>query len=116
MPAFFVLQPGSWPDSGTHLCRPLLGTRQQHKPQIPWVSVARGEPYGDVEIVRREGLDGDRARALIAEAGAWADGCRRKWDVVAQSGILWWKKPSMLRPIVLGGSMGLRRDPMDDLS
>jgi hypothetical protein len=115
VPTFFVLEPGSWPDHAQYLCRPLIGTRRGHSPNIPWVTIARGEPYGPIERVRRAGLDGARARALIAEASAFADASRITWNVVETRGLLR-KRPAAVRVVIAGDAMGLRTDPMDDLS
>ena len=115
MPTYFVLQPGSWPHVDQHLCRPLVGTREQHAPHIPWVSVARSTRFGEFALVRRDGLDGAGARALVDEAQAWLDANQRQWQVVERRGFLFWKRPGMIRPINTSAS-GLTPDPMDDLS
>src|SRR5262245_24866425 len=111
MPTFFVLQPGSWPLADAHLCRPLLGTRQGRAPQMPWVSVARGAPHGTIELVRRDGLDGAQARALIDEAQAWLGGTRRTWQVTEERGVFR-KRATMVRAIVPESAIGLTADPM----
>ena len=111
---YFVLQPATWSGIDSHLCRPLLGSRRAD--DIPWVSVARSSAHGQVELVKRDGLDGAAARALVSQARTWIDTNELSWQVVAQRGFLFWKRPSMLRPINAKAGIGLTTDPMDDLS
>jgi hypothetical protein len=115
MGAFFVLQSGGWAEREACLCRPFLGSRGGHGGQMPWVAVARGLTNGRYDLVRREGLAAGDARALIDEAQAHADASQRTWQVSETRGLLFFKKPSLIRAIV-HQPPGATPDPMDDLS
>ncbi len=115
MTTYVVLQPANWPGATTHLCRPLIGPRHE-KTGVPWVSIARSKAYGEFALVRRDEVDHDAARALVAEAQTWIAGNQRQWQVIEQRGFLVWKKPSMVRVINPSSPAGLTKNPMDDLA
>lgn len=107
---YFVLQPGSWTGQPDHVCRPLIGTRGGDN--IPWVSVARSSGYKQFELVKR---DDPAAFDVVAQATAHSAAAAPTWNVVAQGGFLFWKRPTMVRPINAAAA-GVRPNPMDDLS
>lgn len=115
MTTYFVLQPAHWPGASTHLCRPLIGPRTD-KPEVPWVALARSQAYGEFSLVRRDAVRDDEARALVGEAHTWLDGNQRHWQVMAKRGVLFWRRPSMVRVINPSSPAGLTRNPMDDLA
>jgi len=115
MSAFFVLMSGAWSDADSHLCRPLLGSRTGRPPLLPWVAIARGVSGGGYDLVGRDGLTAADARGFVAEATSHLDACARSWQVAATSGFLFFKRPSMVRPIV-AQPPGATPEPMDDLS
>ncbi|MGE0401123.1 MAG: hypothetical protein AB7T06_30720 [Kofleriaceae bacterium] len=114
MTTYFVLQPPSWEGASSHLCRPLVGPRHD-RISVPWVAVARSEKLYELSLVRLDEIDGDQARALIEQAGAWIARNAREWQVIEKSGFFR-KKPSMVRAINGRDSIGLTSNPMDDLS
>jgi hypothetical protein len=113
MSAFLLLLPGDWQAADEHLCRPLLGSRADRPPLLPWVVVAERDAAGRASLVPREGLDADRARALVTMAEGRAARRTVRWQVTRRSGLVMFRHPTQLRatlPEVTGTG------PTDDLS
>lgn len=80
------------------VARPLLGGRQGDRVR-PWVAVATGREEGRFVLARREDRSLAEIEALIAEAGRTVAAMPYGWTVSEESGILFWKRPSLLRGI-----------------
>ena len=80
-------------DPARHLSRPIGGPRDDDEPGRPWVAIAVGRRDGAFVLAER----GPTARALLEQADANLARCPHTWSVSATRGVLFWKKPSLLR-------------------
>jgi hypothetical protein len=80
-------------DPTTHLCRPIGGARDADEPDRPWVAIATGRISGGFVVAER----GPEARSLIERATEKLAACPAEWSVSATRGVLFWKRPSLLR-------------------
>lgn len=111
MPAHFVLMPGEWPQAANYLCRPLLGTRANREPDMPWVAVATGVLDGRFDLVQRGHVPS--AREFIQEAQNHLQSQSVTWQVTEKGG-LFHQKPEVVRAVLMQQTP--TPDPMDDLS
>ncbi len=88
------------------LCRPLVGVAEA---PYPHVAVVRGMEGNDFLVVNRSG-DRKSDERKIADARANTRAQTWSWQVAQESGILFWKKPSLLR------GMGDPRVPLPQMA
>lgn len=79
-------------DYSNQLCRPLVGVKGSRNPHV---AVVTGISDRCFAVAPRSGRAQDEA--LIAQATATTRSQKWSWTVAEESGILFWKKPSMLR-------------------
>ncbi len=80
-------------DPTVHLCRPIGGPRAADDPDRPWVAIATGRRDRGFALAERS----PEAGALVERATANLVACPHQWSVSATRGILFWKRPSLLR-------------------
>lgn len=101
-------------DYERHLCRPLVGVKGSKN---PYVAVVTGMRDTDFVVAERAGRQKDES--LVAEAMATTRAQEWKWTVAETGGILFWKKPSLLRgmgdPMVPVAQMTTDGGGIDDL-
>lgn len=96
-PRLVLLAPRSI-DVDAVVCRPLLGKRTRfHGGSVPAVAVAAGRANGRFELAKSAGLGAQARSALVEQARANTSKTPCEWTVAATRGILWWKRPGMLR-------------------
>jgi hypothetical protein len=80
-------------DPTVHLCRPIGGARDANVPDRPWVAIARARRDGAFVLAERA----PDAKSLIESATQKLAACPHEWNVSATRGVLFWKRPSLLR-------------------
>jgi hypothetical protein len=115
-----VIHPPTLNAPEDYVCRPLVGGWQSRDADMPWVAVAEAHEDGSFRLARRAGRDRAGVQALVAAARQNTLASPASWAVVEQRGLLWWKKPSMLRAIgdlsVSPSRMATEGGGVDDLS
>ncbi len=113
-PRLMIVAPGAV-DYAQHLCRPLVGVKRAKNPHVAVVTAMEGKRF---VFAPRSSRAADEA--LIAEATANVRKQTWSWSVAEQSGILFWKRPSMLRgmgdPMVPVAQMSTDGGGIDDLA
>jgi hypothetical protein len=88
------------------LARPVVGGRGNR--EIPWVAVATGREGGRFTLAGASDREADAA--LVAAARDNTVGIPWSWNVAAERGFLWFKRPSMLRAY---GDLGVSATEME---
>jgi hypothetical protein len=92
-----VLAPPDLKEEERYVCRPLLGKREGREVDMPWLVVAKARSADGGVYEYAERTSASEVKDLVAQATRVTNETKHEWTVSETSGLLFWKKPSLLR-------------------